>query len=338
MMIQVRKLQQTTQLVIHEPHHIAGSDSDVPSTPLAASTQRSPLKAERHADSSNSSSGSTSGDDDSEDYQPASQERIASPVDPERSGATMDKYFSKFPYVRPSKKKYCVDVDLTDPDDEVWIVRCPASVDAKKLLLGAKFEECRFGQASKIKSMLKGQPPMEGFAVENTSRKPVVVLSGNEFKSFIPEGTIQIRDVLKSNPASIKQEGAPLPEDEDDSVPYPENLRDRHPLLGLNYKTALKLPKKVKKSLSLAQQRAEACYLQQEEKAAKEPKSSSSPSKKKRKRKASDHSGDEMMIPVEQIKQEVDVVPSLARKKVKKEKKVKGEPAVEDDLSWLHNI
>ncbi|KAL9693983.1 hypothetical protein quinque_013268 [Culex quinquefasciatus] len=260
-----------------------GSDSDVPSTPLAASTQRSPLKAERHADSSNSSRGSTSGDDDSEDYQPASQERIASPVDPERSGATMDKYFSKFPYVRPSKKKYCVDVDLTDPDDEVWIVRCPASVDAKKLLLGAKFEECRFGQA-------------------------------------------------------IKQEGAPLTEDEDDSVPYPENLRDRHPLLGLNYKTALKLPKKVKKSLSLAQQRAEACYLQQEEKAAKEPKSSGSPSKKKRKRKASDHSGDEMMLPVEQIKQEVDVVPSPARKKVKKEKKVKGEPAVEDDLSWLHNI
>uniref|UniRef100_A0A8D8MT82 (northern house mosquito) hypothetical protein n=1 Tax=Culex pipiens TaxID=7175 RepID=A0A8D8MT82_CULPI len=308
----------------------SGSDSDVPSTPLAASTQRSPLKAERHADSS---SGSTSGDDDSEDYQPASQERIASPVDPERSGATMDKYFSKFPYVRPSKKKYCVDVDLTDPDDEVWIVRCPASVDAKKLLLGAKFEECRFGHAGKIKSMLKGQPPMEGFAVENTSRKPVVVLSGNEFKSFIPEGTIQIRDVLKS-----KQEAAPIPEDEDDSVPYPENLRDRHPLLGLDYKTDLKLPKKVKKSLSLAQQRSEACYLQQEEKTVKEPKSSSSsPSKKKRKRKASDHSGDEM-IPVEQIKQEVDVVPSPARKKVKKEKKVKGEPAVEDDLSWLHNI
>uniref|UniRef100_A0A1Q3EX55 Uncharacterized protein n=1 Tax=Culex tarsalis TaxID=7177 RepID=A0A1Q3EX55_CULTA len=309
----------------------SGSESDVPSTPLAASTQRSPLKSERHEQTS--SSGSSS--DDSEDYQPASQERIASPIEPELSGATMDRYFSKYPHVRPSKSKYSVDVDLTDPDDEVWIVRCPASVDARKLLLGAKIEECPFGRAGRIKSMLKGQPQMEGFAVENTSRKPVVLLSGNEFKSCIPQGTIQIRAVPKTNPDSIKQEGTPMLEDEDDSVPYPENLRDRHPLLGLDYKPALKLPKKVQKSLSLAQQRAEACYLQQK---TKESKGSSSPSKRKRKRKDSEHSADEM-IPVEQIKEELDVVPSPARKKVKKEKKAKGQqPAVEDDLSWLHNI
>ncbi|XP_055626053.1 uncharacterized protein LOC129768422 [Toxorhynchites rutilus septentrionalis] len=308
----------------------SGSESSFLQTPLAASKQKSAPSEEDSGEDDDQTSGDDVPDDKSENYQPTSQEMA--PATPRSVNDTLKNFLNKFPHVRLRNEKYSADLDLTDPDDEIWIVRCPAAIDAKKVLTNSKLDACQVGEASKIHS-LQTDKRLEGFVVENTAQKPVTILAGKNFKSFVPKGTIQIRETCDdfSDSPMVKQEGY---KGSEDSVPFPEEIRERHPLLGVDYKSALKLPKRTKKALSLAAQRADAWYLQNGTEQIAETVSKKSHSiKTKRKRKLSELpincSTDEMIKML--IKEEPGVSPR--NKKHKKEA-----VAEEDDLSWLQNI
>ncbi|EAT32539.1 AAEL015338-PA [Aedes aegypti] len=312
------------------PTSESDSGSEVPLTPLAASTQKTPPKRVK-PDSS-----------DDDDALPESEKLASESQASNTSKAvknTKEKYLNKFPNVRPSKAKYSVDIDLSDSSDEVWIVKCPASIDAKKVLLGAKFQGFALGSVSKISSPHEGLQ-LEGVIAKNSNQKPVTIMAGTDFKSFVPVGTVQIRESLDMDTLPLRPTKSEFNKsviDVDEEIPFPEEIRDRHPLLGVDYKLAQRLPKHVKKALSLAQQRSEAIYLQKKvspmEAIVTKQETSPAKGKKSRKRKREDHLDYvETTMEDEEIKlmiKEEAKSPS-PRKKLKKEN-----PAAEDDLSWL---
>ncbi|XP_058461556.1 uncharacterized protein LOC131436677 [Malaya genurostris] len=288
------------------------SDGDFSQNPLAFSTQQSPRK-QRSEDNSD-----VEKSDSFEGYHQGSPSNV--PLTSKAVLDTMQKYLVKCPNVRVRKLKYNVNVDLSDPDDEVWIVKCPVSIDAKKHLMNAKLSSS-FEQISQIEST-NTSFQLEGFVNKNSSQKPVTVLSGAEFKSFVPIGTIQIREALESidAPSQIEQTSV------HGEVPFPELIRDRHPLLGLHYHSALKLPKHVKKSLLLARQQASKCYL-----------SSGRCTAIDGKRKRIGNEGLSAECTSTEMAQllDKDKLQSPEKKKAKKQKR---KSIIEDDLSWLQNI
>ncbi|EAT40801.1 AAEL007491-PA [Aedes aegypti] len=311
---------------IEAPTSESDSGSEVPLTPLAASTQKTPPKRVK-PDSS-----------DDDDALPES-EKLATESQASNSSKavknTKEKYLNKFPNVRPSKAKYSVDIDLSDSSDEVWIVKCPASIDAKKVLLGAKFQGFALGSVSKISSPHEGLQ-LEGVISKNSNQKPVTIMAGTDFKSWDgPNSRIARYGHVapQANEKRINKSAI----DVDEEIPFPEEIRDRHPLLGVDYKLAQRLPKHVKKALSLAQQRSEAIYLQKEvspmEAIVTKQETSPAKGKKSRKRKREDHLDYvETTMEDEEIKMMIkeEAKSPSPRKKLKKEN-----PVAEDDLSWL---
>lgn len=313
----------------------SGTDTDEsePQTPLAVSTQKTPPKQQLKHNSTDSS------DDDEIEGTPLKPDDPASETLTSLSSKTLqtskEKYLSKFPFVRPSKAKYCVDIDLTDSSDEVYIVKCPSSVDARKVLMRAKLETLAFGSVSKICSPQDlGGTQLEGVLTKNSALKPVTVMAGTEFKSFVPVGTIQIRETLEEAVPLIPVKSELSVEDE---IPFPEDIRERHPLLGVDYQLAQRLPKHVKKALSLAQQRSDAFYLQKEEEMV--AVTMKPPEVKSKKRKHEDildyvDSADETIKLM--IKEEARS-PSPRKKKLKKESPTTAAQP-DDDLSWLNEM
>lgn len=313
---------------VEPPSTESESDSDVPPTPLAVSTQRTPVKAIK-------STNTDSTESSSEDEPSASQANMPSNT-PSAVNNTLQKYLDKFPFVRRSNIKNSVDIDLTDSDDEVWIVKCPTSINAKKLLRGAKLEGFPSEPVSKIQSSHSEQQ-LEGFVAKNVLQKPITIMSGTEFKSFVPVGTIQIREHLQMEEVSNGENTVTV----DDQIPFPDEIHERHPLLGVEYKSALKLSKRVKKALSLARQRSEAGYLQKDanfDTAADdgETQEKLATGKKSKKRKL-----DELQLSTDSPAG--DMIQMLIKEEAQspsRKKKLKKEVAdpVDDDLSWLLNI
>ncbi|XP_062565870.1 uncharacterized protein LOC134228099 [Armigeres subalbatus] len=325
----------------------SGTESDTQLTPLAASTQKTPPKKVKPDSSHESDDDDDSASSGSEDVPNQSYTSSISSI-PKSVQNTKEKYLDKFPSVRLSKPKYNVDIDLSDSSDEVWIIKCPSSIEAKKVLLGSKFENFSLGSVTKISSP-KQNYQLEGVVVNNDSKKPVTIMAGTEFKSFVPVGTIQIREAMEMDdvcPLPIKGGTHISALDDNQEIPFPEDIRDIHPLLGFDYKRTQKLPKHVKKALSLARQRSEAFYLQKEEvtleKTIKKEPNLTPPTEgkmsKKRKR-------DEALLDMDfvdstpaddaiqmMIKEEAQ--PDPLRKKAKRENTA----AAEDDLSWLNDM
>ncbi|XP_055586323.1 uncharacterized protein LOC129738995 [Uranotaenia lowii] len=297
------------------------SESDIPQTPLAASTQMSPKKESKRV----ISYGESASENESEDYQPSSPTSKVSPstagIGSKTASLAKEKYLTKFPFVRSCKPRYAVDLDLTDPDDEVWIVQCPSSIDAKKLLLKASLETDKLGETCSIKSAATNDS-LEGLIVKNSNSKPITLMTGVDFKSFVPKGTIQVREALQTK-QSI-QLGLMKEETTSEDIPFPEDIKERHPLLGPDYRSMLKLSKPVRKALSWARQRSEQCYLREDVSSVAEPESP----KKAKKRKLKIESNSELVI---------DETLTSTRKKVKKET-ANDNNGAQDDLSWLSNI
>ncbi|XP_055529446.1 uncharacterized protein LOC129721145 isoform X2 [Wyeomyia smithii] len=296
------------------------SDNEPPSTPLAASTQIA-TRGRLYGDLDEQSSEN----DDSEVIQNKSKANNGAKT----SDNAMQKYLTKFPNVRLSKPRYNVDLDLTDPDNELYLVTCPASIDAMECLLNATLDIPTPGKVRRIDSSSPGLQ-LEAFTSGNHIKNPVTILVGKQLKSFVPTGTIQIRECLEKHhvPKLMKQKNVI------NEVPFPEIIRERHPLLGLHYKSVQKLPKRVQKSLSMARQRADMWYLQDIKTNATEVEIDSPENKKRKRTNTADNTDISGSTSLEVIKQE-KLSPS--KRKVKKEKPIES-TAVEDDLSWLQNI
>ncbi|XP_058061882.1 uncharacterized protein LOC131212145 [Anopheles bellator] len=255
-------------------------------------------------------------------------------------------YLKQFPNVGPIAGARNVELDLTDPDEEAWVIQCPASVDPCSVLLNTKLN------LSLPRSLIKKCPmALETNVRTNLAEDVISVLSGSRVKSFIPTGFVRIIETLPritepQMPTEVNSCGQV-------QVPFPEELRVRHPLLGYDYQAALEVPKQVQKRLSTAQQKSDLLYSS----------SSSSITSKKTKKTtvklepgvemdSNDHSlvADKKKKRKEIKKEPTDEILSPPLKK-RQRKNVENEvqssliiktesqnEAEEDDISWLLNI
>uniref|UniRef100_A0A182HVI1 Uncharacterized protein n=1 Tax=Anopheles arabiensis TaxID=7173 RepID=A0A182HVI1_ANOAR len=265
----------------------------------------------------------------------------------------LQQYFKERPRIKPLPlSQSCVDIDLTDPDEETWIIQCPASVDVKAELMNKKLNLT--APRSTIKNC---SVPLEAHVQYNRNERVVGLQSGTRVKSFVPVGFVRIHEALPPLAEPVLQDASNV---SDVTVPYPEELRERHPLLGYDFKEYLALPKRVRKRLALAQQKAELLYKNTPLVASKQSPQTADNARtagtgeqtvsvkpvpavgtpsKSRKRKEPPPV-EENALEIIPIKQEP---PSPKRKKQQNDEEVqtvsvKQEVTMEDDISWLLNI
>ncbi|XP_053672852.1 uncharacterized protein LOC128723159 [Anopheles nili] len=260
-------------------------------------------------------------------------------------------FFKQRPRITPlPPSRSSVDINLTDPDEETWIIECPASIDIQNELLGKKINLS--APQSKIKNC---SIPLEVDVRTNSTEQIIGMLAGPRIKSFVPTGFVRIKQSL---PTLGEPDLSGMIENNNVVVPYPVNIRQRHPMLGNNFKECLALPKRVKKLLSVAQQKAALLYSEtplrskskRTDKPSKsknappvlikqEPYDSHAPSPSKAKKRKQPTAAD-VTKPVD-VKQE-PMSPSAKKKKPEPQEaaniSIKKEPLVEDDISWLLNI
>ncbi|XP_058115742.1 uncharacterized protein LOC131284051 [Anopheles ziemanni] len=266
-------------------------------------------------------------------------------------------YISMFPHIKPLPvSDSVVEIDLANPNEDTWILQCPANVDIHSELLNKKINLS--APSSKIKHC---SIPLNADVTPNTGEQAVGLMCGSRIKSFVPAGFIRIRET-STVPADVE-----VAEDTNTvEIPFPADIRQRHPLLGYDFEDSMVVPKRVKERLVLARKQAELFYttpvpvasggavkrskskskqIKQEPKAItikEEPLGDVedefvSPTKTAKKRKADTSTvpTPKKMIKLEKVSLE-DVVPEDTQV-VKKPTTIKMED-VEDDISWLLNI
>ncbi|XP_053660032.1 uncharacterized protein LOC128709072 [Anopheles marshallii] len=256
----------------------------------------------------------------------------------------LQEYFEQHPRIQPlaSSESNTVDIDLADSEEETWIIQCPSTINVKAELMAKKINLDAGHSTIKHCSV-----PLEAHVQINSEERVVGLLSGSRVKSFVPVGFVRINQALPLL-------DVPVPSNTDSSnqvtVPYPSEIRERHPLLGYDFNEHMTLPKRVRKRLSFAQQNAAFMY----QNAGKSKKSNtttedttvtstddanqsvvqSTPTKTKKRKHPSDV-GVAVTVKQESV--------SPKRKKGKnddEEQTVNGkkEQGIEDDISWLLNI
>ncbi|KFB52384.1 AGAP013122-PA-like protein [Anopheles sinensis] len=268
-------------------------------------------------------------------------------------------YMTTFPRIKPLPvSDSVVEIDLANPDEDTWILQCPANVDLHSELLNKKINLS--APSSKIKNC---SIPLTAIVKPNTGEQAVGLMCGSRIKSFVPAGLIRIRETPTLPDEMEMEENANTIE-----IPFPDDIRQRHPLLGYDFEESTVMPDPVKERLSLARKRAEQFYttpvpvvapsggtvkkskskskqIKQEPETVTiktEPPSDVedefvSPTKSAKKRKAADTStvpAPRKMIKLETLSQEDAPEHTQVGKKpttIKRED-------VEDDISWLLNI
>lgn len=131
------------------------------------------------------------------------------------------------------KETSLADLHEISGDDEVWLVQCPRSMDVSELLNN----KIKLPGKTTIKNV-------ETIAVEYQTPKTLTFGCKSKKKYSLKnlnfDGSIVIREKLQT----VKKEKDfhfPKPE----RVPFPGNLKERHPLLGFNFGESIELPEKV---------------------------------------------------------------------------------------------
>ncbi|XP_049277299.1 uncharacterized protein LOC125760820 [Anopheles funestus] len=253
----------------------------------------------------------------------------------------LQEYFRQHPHIQPlpPSQSNAVDIDLADTDEETWIIQCPSTIDVKAELLNKKIN------LAAPHSMIKHcSVPLEAHVQINTEERVIGLQSGSRVKSFVPAGFVRINQALTALEV-------PVPSNTSNAnhitVPYPEEIRVRHPLLGYDFNEHMRLPKRVRKQLSFAQQKAALMYQNA---------GKTKTSKKKSNTAAESTSDDQQTVSTKTRKRkqpsdEDDVIPRTVKQeplspKQKKSKStdevqtvnIKKEVTMEDDISWLLNI
>uniref|UniRef100_A0A182IRQ2 Uncharacterized protein n=1 Tax=Anopheles atroparvus TaxID=41427 RepID=A0A182IRQ2_ANOAO len=334
----------------------------------------SPVKIKEEAEES------VAGDDDAEDQHDGEQglakfvnawsseenlkvlERILSRTSvPGMTELKLKQYFKEFSHVKPLlPARSRVEIDLANPDEDTWIVQCPASVDIHSALLNKKLNLS--APRSRIKHC---SVPLEAHVKRNSDEKAIGLMCGTQIKSFCPAGFVRITETLADAPVEVE-----LPTESCHvEVPFPEDIRQRHPLLGYDYQETITVPDRVKQRLALAQKQAALFYtnlastgtpkktkskskrIKQEPEAVTvkiEPESelemNTVSAKKSKKRK---EASVETVVAAEVFPSPRKVIKlenGSPQKKAKQDKEeyntssIKKDFAVEDDIAWLLNI
>lgn len=149
-----------------------------------------------------------------------------------------------------SENKHLTELDIKEPastdfneiteDDEVWLVQCPKDLDPEKFL------------NNKIK--LPGKSAVSNMETVSVTYKTPKALSFGckkkkkfSLKNIMVDGSILIREKL---PTIKKETEFDLPKQQ--RVPFPDNLKERHPLLGYNFGESITLPDEIQQKLQKA--------------------------------------------------------------------------------------
>uniref|UniRef100_A0A182W329 Uncharacterized protein n=1 Tax=Anopheles minimus TaxID=112268 RepID=A0A182W329_9DIPT len=262
----------------------------------------------------------------------------------------LQEYFEQHPRIHPlassSSGSNTVDIDLADPEEETWIIQCPATIKVR-----AELNEKKINLAAARSRIKHCSVPLEAQVQYNKEERVIGLLSGSRVKSFVPTGFVRINQVL---PSLDVPELSSTSNANNIAVPYPDEIRVRHPLLGYDFNDHMKLSKRVQKQLSFAQQKAALIYqnagkkhtAQKKKDTAVDPTTEhqqtvssysesvdqSTPTKTKKRKQSA--------VVLEAIKQE-PLSPKQKKKKNNDEVQavnVKKEVMMEDDISWLLNI
>uniref|UniRef100_A0A182YJN6 Uncharacterized protein n=1 Tax=Anopheles stephensi TaxID=30069 RepID=A0A182YJN6_ANOST len=283
----------------------------------------------------------------------------------------LQEYFKDRPLVKPlpPAEASTVDIDLADPDEETWIIQVPATVNVQLDLIGKKLNL----DASRT-TIKNCSVPLESHVQMNSDERVIGLLAGSRVKSFVPTGFIRISQALSA--LDVPDAALKASNPNHISVPYPEDIRERHPLLGYDFNELIALPKRVQKQLSFARQKAALMYQTVDKSSKKkaktvmgntvdvprpatseqqnvvtpvkkeQPVTESAPKSASKRKRSAGVPTEEMEVQMVSVIKQEPLSPK--RKKSKKADSneegfvqtasVKKEVSVEDDISWLLNI
>lgn len=164
-----------------------------------------------------------------------------------RYESTLNQYLAKGSHLKtlkPNRNPPALTRQGINTEDEVWLFQCPHSVDVEKLV----------GNTLKLNSQKHTDPTTK---FEYQSESPVnnqyyTVISKSEDKnkheafSFRAAGVVRIQHEIPEVVNCDVVEAVTV------NVPYPQNLKIRHPLLGFQFEDKSILSKSVRRSLRKA--------------------------------------------------------------------------------------
>lgn len=156
-----------------------------------------------------------------------------------RNTLIISEYREKNPHIRVQQLEEPSQFNAEDlaSDDEVWIFQAPASMDVSKLT-GEQFK-----LGSRNSAIQAGNESVECVTEKFTDSKAMTMIcpqrnSQLSLVSFVPEGRVRLRSAINNvDEEAINFDGF----ESKPKVPFPDNLKIRHPIHGANYKKQVKL-------------------------------------------------------------------------------------------------
>ncbi|XP_014234844.1 uncharacterized protein LOC106657706 isoform X1 [Trichogramma pretiosum] len=121
-------------------------------------------------------------------------------------------------------------LDDFDDDEEIYLMEVPKTFDPKLL----KGQTLRFGEKSKLKI---GEDKYYATQKENKSNMTFILSTGKEENEYMavnikPAGTLNIRRKLPNPGKEV------VPTEVSNSVPFPKEIKTRHPFFGVQAGTS----------------------------------------------------------------------------------------------------
>lgn len=260
---------------------------------------------------------------------------VSNSVVDESTSKLLEKYFDKNRKRKISKIRKVFSVENIDSDDEeVFIMQCSKSISIKSLLN----QQIALSTTSTVDD--KRTLEMVTQRAEH-NHQITLICGGNNPKpiTFEAAGVINVRKHIKvkypkSESSILKQYEISGP------VPFPKNLKVRHPFLGADYAEKLQLPATVLQQLKKAKKKTSKVDNSQKddmEMMIDDGDRESRKSKKLRKRKL-DQSFSPEKIALEAVIENEPKKKKIKSEKSTKEKKSSNETDITNDLEWLTQI
>lgn len=255
-----------------------------------------------------------------DDYRTGNQSENSEDESRVYQNISMNTFFKKQDNLKLQPEKAFVTANIDEDEEEVFLLQCPKTIDKSKLL-GLNIRKKPYLNRNMLETVTTI------FDDPKTSI-PIILKSKKKTKGVNVQivGTIHVKEHISRIENIVKEEQPLTPQLQ--KVPFPENIKQRHPLLGSDYEKRLKIPDVILEQLKDAIQfRQQARTLEVKKEL---------------------DSFDEFQIPVKSKKSKraaVKVAPEITPSPKKKKKAVIQEQDYMDDdedlredLSWIDNL
>lgn len=234
---------------------------------------------------------------------------------------SMNTFFKKQDNLKRQPEKAFITANINEDEEEVFLLQCPKSID-KSNLIGLNIRKKPYWNRNMLETVT---------TIFNDSKTsiPVILKSKKTTKGVNVKivGTIQVKEHISRIENIVKEEEPLTPQLQ--KVPFPENIKQRHPLLGSDYEKRLKIPDVILEQLKDAiqfRQHARTLEVKKEIETFDEFQPPVE-SKKSKKRAA--------------IKDAPEIPPSPKKKKkavIQEEEYMDDDEDLREDLSWIDNL